>query len=91
MVEAYPDDLVLARSAADVEAARASGRIASLLGAEGAHSIDDSPGVLRMLAALGVRYLTLTHNRNSSLGGLRDRRAGARRADRAGPRPTSAS
>lgn len=66
MVEAYPDDLVLARSAADVEAARASGRIASLLGAEGAHSIADSPAVLRMLAALGVRYLTLTHNRNSA-------------------------
>jgi membrane dipeptidase len=65
MVEAYPDDLVLARSAADVEAARASGRVASLLGAEGSHSIADSPGVLRMLAALGVRYLTLTHNRNS--------------------------
>ena len=66
LVEAYPDDFVLARSAADVEAARASGRIASLLGAEGAHSLDDSPAVLRMLAALGVRYLTLTHNRNSA-------------------------
>jgi membrane dipeptidase len=66
LVEAYPDDFVLARSAADVEAARASGRIASLLGAEGAHSIADSPAVLRMLAALGVRYLTLTHNRNSA-------------------------
>src|SRR5919202_5589767 len=62
----YPRDFVLARSAADVEAARTSGRIASLLGAEGAHSFDDSPGVLRMLAALGVRYLTLTHNRNSA-------------------------
>jgi membrane dipeptidase len=66
MVAAYPDDFVLARSAADVEAARASGRIASLLGAEGAHSIADSPAVLRMLAALGVRYLTLTHNANSA-------------------------
>lgn len=66
LVAAYPDDFVLARSAADVEAARASGRIASLLGAEGAHSLDDSPAVLRMLAALGVRYLTLTHNANSA-------------------------
>jgi membrane dipeptidase len=65
LVARYPRDFVLARSAADIEAARASGRIASLLGAEGAHSFDDSPGVLRMLAALGVRYLTLTHNRNS--------------------------
>jgi membrane dipeptidase len=65
MVAAYPDDFVLARSAADVEAARASGRVASLLGAEGAHSIADSPAVLRMLAVLGVRYLTLTHNRTS--------------------------
>src|SRR4051794_5178716 len=66
MAEAHPEDFLLARSAADVERARASGRIASFLGAEGAHSIDDSPAVLRMLAALGVRYLTLTHNRNSA-------------------------
>lgn len=61
----YPDDFVLARSASDVAAARASGRIAALLGAEGGHSLNDSPAVLRMLAALGVRYLTLTHNRNT--------------------------
>jgi len=62
----YPDTFVIARSAADVEAARASGRIASLLGAEGAHSVNDSPAVLRMLARLGVRYLTLTHVHNTS-------------------------
>jgi membrane dipeptidase len=60
----YPGDLALAGTAGEVERAVASGRIASLLGAEGGHSIDGSLGALRMLFALGVRYLTLTHNHN---------------------------
>jgi len=64
MTERYAGELALAVSAADVRAARASGRIASLMGAEGGHSIDSSLGALRMLHALGVRYLTLTHNDN---------------------------
>ncbi|RFA15360.1 membrane dipeptidase [Subtercola boreus] len=62
----YPDDFRIVRTADEVEAAVASGRIASLLGAEGAHSLNDSPAVLRMLARLGVRYLTLTHVHNTS-------------------------
>jgi len=64
MVRCHPDDLELALSAEDVEAAFSRGRIASLLGAEGGHSIANSMGVLRMLHGLGVRYLTLTHNVN---------------------------
>jgi membrane dipeptidase len=64
MIEAYPDRLELARTAADVERIFAAGKVASLLGAEGGHSIASSLGVLRSLYALGVRYLTLTHNQN---------------------------
>ena len=65
LVRAYPDDLVLALDAADVERAVAAGRIASLAGVEGGHLIGNSLGVLRMLHALGARYLTLTHVRNT--------------------------
>ena len=64
LVAAYPARLSLALTAADVEKAYADGTIASLLGAEGGHSIASSLGVLRMLHQLGVRYLTLTHNQN---------------------------
>jgi len=64
MIGRYPDRLELALTAADVERIFAAGRIASLLGAEGGHSIASSLGVLRMLYRLGVRYLTLTHNAN---------------------------
>lgn len=65
MVARYPDDLVLVTDADGLEAALASGRIGSLMGAEGGHSIDGSLGALRALHALGVRYLTLTHNENT--------------------------
>ncbi len=64
MVDRYPDVFVVARTADDVDRARAEGRIASLLGMEGGHCINNSLGVLRMMHTLGVRYLTLAHNRN---------------------------
>jgi membrane dipeptidase len=64
MIAHYPDYLSLALTADDVEEAFGAGRIASLMGAEGGHSIDSSLAVLRTLHALGVRYLTLTHNDN---------------------------
>lgn len=64
MVARYAGQLAFARTADDVARAWESGRIASLLGAEGGHSINNSLATLRMLHVLGVRYLTLTHNSN---------------------------
>jgi membrane dipeptidase len=61
----YPDELVLATSVADIRRAAAGQRIAALLGMEGGHMIDNDLGLLRLYAALGVRYLTLTHNVNT--------------------------
>ncbi|MFD8795173.1 dipeptidase [Streptomyces vinaceus] len=62
LIDRYPADLVRALTADDMEAARADGRIASLMGAEGGHSINNSLATLRALHRLGVRYMTLTHN-----------------------------
>ncbi len=61
MIERYPDDLRLALSAAEIDEAIRAGRIASLLGIEGGHAIENSLGVLRAYYRLGVRYMTLTH------------------------------
>ena len=64
MIRRYPGRLELALTADDVQRIFTAGRVASLLGAEGGHSIASSMGVLRALYTLGVRYLTLTHNAN---------------------------
>ena len=61
IIRMYPDDLMLATSIADIDAAKEQGRIASLLGMEGGHSIVNSLGTLRSYFDLGVRYMTLTH------------------------------
>lgn len=62
MIARYPEALAPAYSAADIETAFKQGRIASLLGMEGGHAIENSLGALRMFYTLGVRYMTLTHN-----------------------------
>lgn len=62
---AYPETLSLALTADDVERIHAQGRIASLIGMEGGHCINNSLATLRMFHRLGARYLTLTHTSNT--------------------------
>ena len=64
MLRKYPDTFELALTADDVERIFEKGKIASLIGMEGGHSIDNSLGALRMFHRLGARYMTLTHSRN---------------------------
>lgn len=64
LVQRYPERLELVVEPDGAERAFAAGRLASLMGAEGGHSIACSMAALRTLFALGVRYLTLTHNDN---------------------------
>jgi membrane dipeptidase len=63
-IRGYPDDFSFAGSASDIERVFGQGRIASMLGVEGGHAIENSLGVLRAYYDLGVRYMTLTHSRN---------------------------
>jgi membrane dipeptidase len=65
LIARNPQALRFATTADEVERAMAEGRIASLLGMEGGHSIGSSLAILRQLHALGARYMTLTHNSNT--------------------------
>jgi len=62
MIAKYPEAMELALSTADIRRIRAKGKLASLLGMEGGHAIENSLGALRAYYDLGARYMTLTHN-----------------------------
>ncbi|MCH7989523.1 MAG: dipeptidase [Planctomycetes bacterium] len=62
MVRRYPETFEIARTVDDIERIHKDGKIASLIGVEGGHAIENSLGVLRILYSLGVRYMTLTHS-----------------------------
>ena len=64
MMRKYPDTFELALTADDVERVFKKGKIASLIGMEGGHSIDNSLAALRMFHRLGARYMTITHSKN---------------------------
>ncbi|QUL37907.1 dipeptidase [Erythrobacter sp. JK5] len=65
LIARYPGSLRYVETADQVERAIADGRVASLLGMEGGHSIGSSLAVLRQMYALGARYMTLTHSKNT--------------------------
>ena len=65
IIDAYPRDLQLASTAADVERIHRSGKVASMLGIEGGRQIGGSLAALRQFYNLGVRYMTLTHNQTT--------------------------
>jgi membrane dipeptidase len=64
-VRKHPNDLLLATSAADIREAKKQHKIAVLMGVEGGHMMGNDLSVLRTFAALGVRYMTLTHMDNN--------------------------
>lgn len=64
MIDRYPETFEWAGSADDIERIHRAGRIASLIGIEGGHAIENSLALLRMYHRLGVRYMTLTHSKN---------------------------
>jgi len=64
-VRKHPNDLILATTAADVRTAKKENKIAALMGVEGGHMMGNDLAVLRTFAALGVRYMTLTHMENN--------------------------
>jgi membrane dipeptidase len=65
LAERYPETFEIARSADDVVRIHRAGRIASLIGMEGGHSIHNSLAALRQLYAAGARYMTITHSKNT--------------------------
>jgi membrane dipeptidase len=65
MAARYPDDLEMAYTAADVRRIHRSHRVASMIGIEGGHQINNSLAVLRQMYAAGARYMTLTHTLNT--------------------------
>lgn len=66
LLDAYPDEIQLAITAADIERIVKAGKVSAFLTIEGGHQIADDLAVLRMYFKLGIRSMTLTHSRNNN-------------------------
>ena len=66
MTAQYPGDFAMAYTAADIRRIHKSRKIASLIGIEGGHQINNSLAVLRQMYDAGARYMTLTHTTNTA-------------------------
>jgi membrane dipeptidase len=74
---AHPEALTLATQAADIEAAKRAGKVAAVVGLEGAEALEGDLGTLRMFYRLGVRLLTVTWSRrNQAADGVGEARTG---------------
>jgi membrane dipeptidase len=65
----HPEDYVLADTVADIEQAKAAGKLAVLFDIEGGNAVAEHPGLVELFYRLGVRWMLFAYNKHNKLGG----------------------